>query len=39
MSIVAEKPKLHTNFLKQGYLIQENFVSPEQCTHFLDLVA
>ncbi|HET8842029.1 MAG TPA: hypothetical protein VFN35_11215, partial [Ktedonobacteraceae bacterium] len=39
MSLVTEKPGLRRNFLKQGYLIQENFVSPEQSTHFLDLVA
>lgn len=39
MSTVTEKPELRAHFLKQGYLILENSVSPEQCAHFLDLVA
>jgi hypothetical protein len=39
MSTIREKPEFRTPFLKQGYFVQESFVSPEQCTHFLNLIA
>lgn len=38
MSTVAEELQLRTHFLTRGYLILEDFVPPEQCTHFLELV-
>lgn len=39
MSTATEKLALRTRFLKQGYLLQENFISPEQSTHFLAMIA
>jgi hypothetical protein len=39
MSTVPESVAWRTHFLNQGYLLQDQFVSPETCTHLLDLVS